>query len=113
MYDFTLPAQSTKSGIWIEMEVVNDETDDLFDLSALTEINAAIRYKNSTTVLASASLTDGRVELPSDGVLRIIIPPSALTSIVVPETCDISISGTDGDLVSQIVLGEIPFVIGF
>lgn len=113
MYDLTFPAQSIKSGIWCEVECVNDETDALFDLSALTAINFAIRRIGSTTSLVTGSLTDGRIELPSTGVLRIVVPASAFTSFDATETYEISITGTDGTVVSQLVLGEIPFLLGF
>lgn len=113
MYDMTFPAQSIKSGIWEELEIVNDETDALFDLSALTAVNFAIREKGATTSLVTGSLTDGRIELPSTGVLRLVVPASAFTSFNAAGTYEISITGTDGSVVSQLVLGEIPFLNGF
>lgn len=111
MYIATLPPVSNRA-TWIEaVELTDQETGDLIDLTDCSiEVQVRTQDDSQTTVL-SASTDDGDVTIVDTGVFQFEFSATEMAALA-PDSYDIGAIITRDGETAQIVIGTIPVLEG-
>lgn len=118
MYRGTLDEVSNKATLMMDIEVIDDDTGELADLTGAT-IVVEFRAKRSVddydstiaTAILSASTGNGKITIPSTGVFRLLFTLAEMTSLCA-QTVDAGVTITRDGFTDPLFIGLIPIIDG-
>lgn len=106
-----LQPASNKATWKVDYELVDDETDELIDMSNVTEITVGVRDPRSKTSRLQGSLTGGEVAVTDTGTLRWTFTADQMGGLC-PQTYEVGLTLEQDDETVQLLIGHLPVLDG-
>jgi hypothetical protein len=110
MYVGPLPPVSNRASWSFSREVVDDDTGELVDISALS-FTLEVRDTRQGCIVLSASTDNGKITNPSTGLFTALFTRDEMAALCA-DTYDVGVTISDGDDVTQFIIGTLPVLDG-
>lgn len=110
MYVGSLPQVSNRASWQFLFQVVDDETDDLVDVSTLSFV-LEVRDPLTCSVVLSASTANGKIASPSTGELLASFTRDDMAALC-SRTYEVGVTAADTDDTAQFIIGTLPVLDG-